>query len=78
MIRRFNYTRRRRIEQWRVGIEIYDTEDDEGAWFSAVLNLEDMGLPPDAWVIIEAKRERFLADSTGGQLPARSSLQTLS
>ena len=59
MIRRFNYTRRRRIEQWRVGIEIYDTEDAEGAWFSASLDLEDMGLSPDARVIVEAKRERF-------------------
>ena len=59
MIRRFNYTRRRRIEQWRVGIEVYDTEDAEGAWFNAVLDLEDMGLSPDARVIVEAKRERF-------------------
>lgn len=59
MIRRFNYTKRRRIEQWRVEIEIYDTEDAGGAWFSAILDLEGMGLPSDARVIVEAKRHRF-------------------
>ena len=58
MIRRFNYTRRRRIEQWRVGVEIYDTDDPGGAWFSASLDLDDMELPIDARVTIEAKRSR--------------------
>ena len=60
MIRRLNYTQRRRIERQRVAMEIIDDGDGSPASFSAKkLDLQGMDLPPDARVIIEAKRDRF-------------------
>ena len=58
MIRRFNYTQRRRIEQRRVNIELRETDDDTPMSFSAELDLSGMDLPPDALVVIIANRDR--------------------
>ena len=56
MIRRFNYTQRKRIEQQRISIELH--EDETPFTFSAELNLDGMGLPPDALLVIIANRDR--------------------
>ena len=58
MIRRFNYTQRRRIKRRRINIELRETDDDVPMSFSAELNLEGMGLPPDSLVVIIANRDR--------------------
>ena len=58
MIRRFNYTQRKRIEQRRINIELRETADDTPMSFSAELDLKGMGLPPDALVVIIANRDR--------------------
>lgn len=58
MIRRFNYTKRQRIEKQNIGIEIPEAGESSAPAFSATLNLKDMDLPPDAQIVIEAKRER--------------------
>lgn len=57
MIRRFNYTKRQRIEKQNIDI-VHDAEDSSDSGFSATLDLNDMDLPPDAQIVIEAKRER--------------------
>ena len=56
MIRRFNYTQRRRIQQERISIELYEADENGTLAFSAELNLTSMGLPPDAPVFIIANR----------------------
>ena len=58
MIRRFNYTKRQRIENWRVTVCIKNEDDSHAPSFDAKINLEHMDLPPDARIVIEAKRER--------------------
>ena len=58
MIRRFNYTQRKRIDQRRIGIELLEMDDDTPMSFSAELDLEGMGLPSDALVVIIANRDR--------------------
>lgn len=58
MIRRFNYTQRKRIEQRRISIELQETANDSPLTFSAELNLGGMGLPADALVVIIANRDR--------------------
>lgn len=58
MIRRFNYTKRQRIEKQNVDIEIPEAEEAGDSQFIATLDLSEMDLPPDARIIIEAKRER--------------------
>lgn len=58
MIRRFNYTKRQRIEKQNTDIEIYEAGEGNAPSFSATLDLNDMDLPPDAQIVIEAKRER--------------------
>ena len=58
MIRRFNFTERKRIEQERVQIEILESGDDRPPEFLATLNLDGMNLPPDAPITIEAYRGR--------------------
>ena len=58
MIRRFNYTQRRRIELRRINIELRETDDDTPMSFSAELDLSGMGLPSDAQVVVIANRDR--------------------
>lgn len=58
MIRRFNYTKRQRIEKQNVDIEIPEAEEAGDSQFIATLDLSEMDLPPDAQIVIEAKRER--------------------
>lgn len=57
MIRRFNYTGRKRIDQQRINIEIDDADEGRFPSFTAELNLDGLDLPTDALLIIEAKRE---------------------
>lgn len=52
MIRRFNYTGRRKIPRSRVRIRIAD--DGQRRRFDAELALEGLGLPPEASLFIEA------------------------
>lgn len=54
MIRRFNYTQRKRIEKQRVSIELHEPDDGGVATFSATLNLADLQLPDDARLDIAA------------------------
>lgn len=56
MIRRFNYTQRKRIEKQRVSIELHETDDDRAATFSATLNLAGLQLPDDARLVIAASK----------------------
>ena len=56
MIRRLNYTHRKRIQQHRISIELHETDDDSLFTFTADLNLQGMGLPSDALVVIIANR----------------------
>ncbi len=58
MIRRFNYTQRKRIEESMVSVEIQDADEDEDPQFIAKVDLSRLDLPPDAPIVIEAKRER--------------------
>jgi hypothetical protein len=57
-VRRFNYTGRKRIEKQLVDIQVEDGDSDSAPTFTAELDLDGLGLPPDAQLIIEAKRER--------------------
>ena len=56
MIRRLNYTQRKRIDQQRINIELHETDDDAPMSFSAELDLKDMRLPSNALVAVIAKR----------------------
>ena len=58
MIRRFNFTERKRIEEERVQIEVVEPQGDGPASFLATLNFDGMELPPDAPVTLEAYRGR--------------------
>ena len=58
MIRRFNYTQRKRIERERIEIEIDDLDDAVPPSFTAMLDLDPLKLPHNAPLIIEAKRSR--------------------
>ena len=58
MIREFNYTQRKRIEAQHVQIELLPPGESELHSFSAELNLEDLNLPDDGVVVIEAERDR--------------------
>src|SRR6266571_2707793 len=59
MIRRINYTGRRRINREDVKIVIYDGNGGP-AKFDARLELSSYSLPPDAIVFVEAYRQTFL------------------
>lgn len=59
MIRRFNFTERKRIEQERVEIEVTEAADGGPASFNAKINFDGMELPADALVTIEAYRGRM-------------------
>ena len=61
MIRRFNYTDRKRITHDLVEIRIKEPEADGPASFTANLRLNDLELPPTAPVTIEAYRGRAAA-----------------
>ena len=58
MIRRFNFTDRKRIDQERVQIAIIGSEGGGAPSFNATLNFDGMGLPNNAPVTIEAYRGR--------------------
>ena len=58
MIRRLNYTQRKRIQQHRISIELHETDEDNPLTFSANIDLGGMGLPSDALVVIIANRDR--------------------
>lgn len=66
MIRRFNFTERKRIEKERVGIEVVT----DPASFKVDLNLADLNLPLQAPVIIEAYRGRSAARFAWGTVEA--------
>lgn len=56
MLRRFNYTNRLRIARSDVRVSV--VKDDAGLAFQADLSaLPSYGLPPDAWVCVEAYRQ---------------------
>lgn len=59
MIRRFNFTERKRIEQERVEIEVTEAAGGAPASFNAALDFDGMGLPADAPVTVEAYRGRM-------------------
>ena len=54
MIRQFNYTQRKRIEQQQASIELHETDDGNPPTFSANLVLDDLRLPADARLVIVA------------------------
>ena len=54
MIRQFNYTRRKRIEQQQAAIALHETDDGNAPTFSATLELDDLRLPDDARLVIAA------------------------
>lgn len=54
MIRQFNYTQRKRIEQQQVSIELHEMDDGNPLTFSANLDLDDLRLPGDARLVIVA------------------------
>lgn len=53
MIRKFNYTGRKRIDRERLKIKLVAAEGDFPS-FDAAINLDDLGLPSDAAVYVEA------------------------
>ena len=54
MIRRFNFTERKRIDQQRVAVKIEERDAGGTPAFIVEMNLEGLELPPDADVIVEA------------------------
>ena len=58
MIRRFNYTRRKRIEHQKVTIALQETGAGSPPTFTATLDLAELELPPDARLVITARRGR--------------------
>ena len=58
MIRRFNFTKRKRIEQERVGIEMIEPTDGGPPSFHAGLDFDGLELPANAPVTIEVYRGR--------------------
>ena len=72
MIRRFNYTGRKRINHSDIQISLTQ-EDSTPPSFDAQLNLEQLGLPPAARIYIEAYRlslyERFPWGTVAHPLP---------
>ena len=51
MIRRFNYTGRKKIKRERIEITLLN--DKNGRYFKARVNLDGLGFAPDAKIIIE-------------------------
>ena len=56
MIREFNYTQRKRIESRHLGVQLVKPLDGGVHGFNLELNLEDLQLPPDAPLVVEASR----------------------
>ena len=73
MLKRFNFTKRKRIEKERIVIELIEPSDDGATSFDATrLDLDGKGLPPDAPVTIEAYRGRSAMRFPWGQVGALS------
>ena len=72
MIRRFNYTERKRIEQEHITIELEEKDTDDVAMFNAELDFQGLGLPADAEVIIEAYGGRAAVRFSWGEVGALS------
>ena len=58
MIRQFNYTQRKRIEQRQASIALHETDAGNPPTFSANLDLDDLRLPDDARLVIAASDGR--------------------
>ena len=56
MIREFNYTQRKRIESRHLNVQLLKPLDGGVHSFNLDLNLEDLQLPPDAPLVVEASR----------------------
>ncbi len=69
MIRRFNFTERKRIDQQRVAVKIEERNDNAPA-FTAELDLYGLDLPPEANVIIEAYSGRAAVRFPWGKVRA--------
>ena len=73
MIREFNYTRRQRLDAGQIRIELVPAPEPGPPAFDAALNLEGLGLPPAAPVVIEAYRRnaamRFPWGTVGNPAP---------
>jgi hypothetical protein len=81
MIRRFNFTGRKRISRTRLNIFLYATPDASLA-FDAGLDMENLSLPFDAKIYIEAYRRTYLRRFACGtvaqpRLPRGQSLEGL-
>ena len=76
MIREFNYTQRKRIESQHVQIELLSDGGAGTFSFEVALNLEDLHLPSDSLVVIEAERDlvsnRFEWGMVGNPQPPES------
>lgn len=70
MIRRFNFTERKRIDQQRVAVRIEERDDGAPPAFTAELNLDGLELPSDASVIIEAYSGRAALRFAWGEVGA--------
>ena len=70
MIRRFNFTERKRIDQQRVAVRIEERDDGAPPSFTAELHLGEMELPPAAEVIIEAYSGRSVIRFPWGTVSA--------
>jgi len=58
MIRRFNYTGRKKLARTRLSISLNETSDNRLA-FDAALQLDGLDLPPSANIFIEAYRRAY-------------------
>lgn len=56
MINEFNYTRRQRIETKHLSIGLVEPNDGDFHSFNVELNLEELQLPPEAPLVVEASR----------------------
>lgn len=70
MIRRFNFTERKRIDQSQVAVKIEDRDDGAPASFMAAFDLQGLDLPPDADVTIEAYSGRTALRFPWGKVKA--------
>ena len=70
MIRRFNFTERKRIDQQRVAVKIEEKDSGATPAFTAELDLIGLDLPPDADVIVEAYSGRAAVRFPWGKVGA--------
>ena len=59
MIRKINFTNRKRIEKSRTEIAISESVDGEPPSFTADFNFEDLDLPKDAQIVVSSYRLSF-------------------